>query len=58
MVEFVETAYTIDEGDGAVGVCVRISGTAPSGPIVVQLIATPETADGIQVHTLSHSLWV
>lgn len=51
MVEFVETVYTVDEGDGAVDVCVRISGAAPSGPIVVRLIATQETAEGTQVYT-------
>ena len=50
MVEFVETAYTIDEGDGAVDVCVRISGMA-SSPIVVRLIATPDTAEGIHMCT-------
>ena len=45
VVEFEEVAYTVAEDDGEVEVCLRISGTI-STPAVVQLIATPDTAEG------------
>ena len=46
VVEFVETAYTVAEDDGVVEVCLRISGTI-SRPAIVQLLALPDTAEGI-----------
>ena len=47
--EFEETAYRVDEDDGEVEVCLRISGMI-SSPAIVQLIATPDTAEGTYIH--------
>lgn len=45
VVRFVETEYTVSEGDGEVEVCLMIDGEI-SFSIVVRLFATPGTAEG------------
>ena len=51
--EFVDTAYTVSEDDGEVEVCLRITGMVSSQGIV-QLFATPATAEGMIIITIAY----
>ena len=57
MVEFVEKVYTVSEGDGEAEVCLRVDRQI-TFPLVVRLLASPDTAEGTYVNRTLKDLTV